>query len=338
MGANRRLFVVRPASIEKQKNTNSCEEDISMDVCVLRSYFWFLSIFGIFNPVSLGKEQCDRLKKRHRIFRGIGQFTVFLSFLNFCRHFLTYRNTKDFEEAIPKILISLFFVQCLVNSAVLYRLCHKEEYLHFFVKIWKNKTQLTTTKLTSLRKKTIAAIVIISFIVVANTVFFGYVLFQVDFFDNVIAPYTVSDSIGDFLKCVYIFYKIFLTGAWISLCSLEVIIIIVIVDELAIFNDNLKKSTLENNFDIETFRQRFTFICQLIRKANDMFNFYNGVKMMTAVAHVLLLLYSLIWFPATREEGLVFLAHIFWIIAVSGILTSITISCIILNHLVCVDL
>lgn len=335
MGTNRRLFGVRPALSEKCKNAEPCEEEIEMNTNILRPFFWFLSIFGVFNPTSIGKEKCDPQKKCHRFFKGIGQFTVSLHFLNLLRHFLTYKDTSDFEKAIPKILISLFFLECFVNSFVLYRMSNKEEYLYLFMKNWKDKTHSTTGKLRLLHKKALVAIFVISFIVVANSVFFGYVLFQVSFFDNVIAPYTNKDMVGDILKCIYTFYKIFLSGPWISLCLLEVIIILVIVDELTVFNTELKSAAAEENFDIESFRQRFTFICQMIRKTNEMFNFYNGVKLMTTMAHVLLLLYSLIWFPATRNEGLVFLAHIFWIIAVSGIMTSITVSCILLNHLVC---
>ncbi|CAG2220159.1 unnamed protein product [Mytilus edulis] len=329
----RRCITVEPACLH-EKELSECEPDKEIPIKgVLNSYFWFLAIFGIFNPIALSEKQQLSHPTANRILKYVCLFTIFFSSANFFRHLLTYMDVDDFEKGIPKILISLFFVQSLINTFVSNRLSNNKNHMFTFLKNWRKCTLTSYKDRESLRRISNLAVIITCALIGGNIIFFGYVSYRVDFFDNVIAPYTKADSLADFLKGVYLVVKTFLSGSWLGLCGLEILITLLLGKELRIYVEHLQNRIKSKNYDLEDLRQHYTALCDLIEKANDMFKLYNGSTWVTSIAHILLLLYSLIWFPDTRHNTLVFLAHIFWMVAVTVMLLTIAICCTIVSDL-----
>ena len=311
----------------------------------LKPLYVSMSIVGLFHCKRDAGNEKQRLRGNHScalpsFSQVYSTIILILHWLNFIRTATMLREDMSFgPELFYRVIFVLWALLCTIQCTCMYIACaqNKNNICELHEKFEYILTPCEPCIYTWLRRRCIILVAISWFVVLLNVLFAIYGIWCASLFSPGLTPFKSTDANIDVVRVIYVIIHTYLTATWFLSLIFHHILCLIIYHIFKQFNKNFSEICQKSPVlatDIERYRRQHISICHLLDLTDDKLHVITGMAIAVKILLLCLILYNIIWHPASLAEPVVALIHIFWAISGVILLGIISVGGALVNHVV----
>jgi len=269
-----------------------------------------------------------------RVYATIALIILWLNVVRFLSLFT--RSDRFGAVLLMKISIFTWYVLAAILQTTYYFACHTGQLLKILLTL-----PVTRDSIRGSRRATIFLTVFIWILLIGSSTVGGYIFLVGDEYNYILAPFVtyiyvpeyniVVTKIFGFLMYIIMFHGVYFAHA------MNRVIVYIFYSEFQKLKKNFRRALGERgefSGDLSLFRRRHQILSRAVSKVDGFMRLSNVAGFVCHIVNIILLLYSIMFYPQTTKDFMSAMTSVFWLCAnITGLLFSASAG-IVVNHAV----